>query len=80
MQIRQMIFRKKESLAALFAGVVLVGYIGFLLLANYLSHVELRKSAVERLIEDMARAMKGQADAMHDASLLLEQFTQGFTA
>lgn len=37
-------------------------------------------STKERLIEDMARAMKGQADAMHDASLLLEQFTQGFTA
>ncbi len=53
MQIRQMIFRKKESLAALFAGVVLVGYIGFLLVANYLSQVELRKSAVDRLIEDM---------------------------
>lgn len=34
----------------------------------------------DRLIEDMARAMKGRADAMDYASRLLEQFTQGFTA
>lgn len=32
------------------------------------------------LTEDMARAMKGRADAMAFASGLLEQFTQGFTA
>lgn len=34
----------------------------------------------DRLIEDMARAMKGRADAIDYASRLLEQFTQGFSA
>lgn len=34
----------------------------------------------DRLIEDMARAMKGRADAMDYASRLLEQFAQGFAA
>lgn len=34
----------------------------------------------DRLIEDMARAMKGRTDAMDYAARLLEQFTRGFTA
>ena len=34
----------------------------------------------DRLIEDMARAMKGRRDSMEYASRLLAQFTQGFTA
>ena len=41
-----------------------------------LLHAETR----DRLVEDMARAMKGRADALAYASRLLEQFTTGLSA
>jgi PAS domain S-box-containing protein len=37
------------------AGLVLVGYIGFLLIANYLSHRELLKSAIEQIRQEMTK-------------------------
>ncbi|UCF93029.1 MAG: hypothetical protein JSW39_02405 [Desulfobacterales bacterium] len=48
-----MLSRKKESLAAILAGIVLVGYIAFLLVANYLSQAELRESTLKRVVQDM---------------------------
>ena len=42
-------FKKKENLGAVIACVVLVGFIGFLLGANYLSQKELQASALQQL-------------------------------
>ncbi|MBW7861239.1 MAG: nucleotidyl transferase AbiEii/AbiGii toxin family protein [Rhodocyclaceae bacterium] len=40
----------------------------------------LNGATMDRLIEDMSRAMKGREDAMDHAHRLLEQFTKSFTA
>lgn len=40
----------------------------------------LNGATMDRLIEDMSRAMKGREDAMDHAHRLLAQFTNGFTA
>ena len=50
-----MFFRNKGSLALVVAALVLVGYIAFLLVANYLSYQELVKSAIEQLRQDMTK-------------------------
>ncbi len=40
---------KKQNLAVIVIGAVLVGYIAFLLMANYYSKIELQKSGLERM-------------------------------
>jgi PAS domain S-box-containing protein len=42
-------YRKKRNLAVIALGAVLVGYIAFLLMANYHSQVELQKSGLEQM-------------------------------
>ncbi len=50
-----MISIKKENIAAVLAGIVLVGYISFLLVTNYFAQVEVRKSVLDHLKQDMAK-------------------------
>ncbi|MCK4660241.1 MAG: hypothetical protein KAV82_12030 [Phycisphaerae bacterium] len=40
---------RKQNLATIVAGVVLIGFVGFLLFANYRSQIDLQKTAVDRL-------------------------------
>jgi len=47
--------RRKEHLAVLLAACVLVGYIAFLLFANYRAQVELRRSTLEHLKQEMEK-------------------------
>jgi hypothetical protein len=42
----------KRNLAALTIGLVMLLYIGFLIISNYLSQVELQKTALEKLRQD----------------------------
>ena len=42
-------YRKKQNLAVIALGAVLVGYIAFLLVANYHSQIELQKSGLEQM-------------------------------
>jgi signal transduction histidine kinase len=50
-----MVFRNKGTLALVLAALVLVGYIAFLLIANYLSYQNLTTMAVVRIKEDMTK-------------------------
>lgn len=50
-----MLFRNRGALALVVATLVLVGYIAFLLVANYRSHRELVNSAIEQLRQDMTK-------------------------
>jgi PAS domain S-box-containing protein len=48
-------YRKKRNLAVIALGAVLVGYIAFLLMANYHSQVELQKSGLEQMRLDTGK-------------------------
>lgn len=50
-----MVFRNKGTVALVIAAFVLVGYIAFLLVANYQSHQRLVNEAVERIKEDLTK-------------------------
>jgi PAS domain S-box-containing protein len=47
-----MVFGGKRNLAAIVIGLVLLLYIGFLITSNYLSQVDLQKTALEKLRQD----------------------------
>lgn len=48
---------RKQNVAVVAAGVALIGFVGFLLLANYRSQIDLQKSALDRLrLESQDRA------------------------
>lgn len=47
--------RRSWNLTAAIATVVLLGYVGFLIFANYFSHAELRKVTLDRLRQDTER-------------------------